>query len=201
MLRVLLALSAGAVQILRQRGFWVALVASFLVPRVFQPGGHKVRLRACGIDAPCARPSLAGQRGAACAPQAQAPCLPASVHGGAPGPSWGAPYDAPRSDAAQHEERPARWWPRRRPGAAPAAKPAGPAAPRNLWDFRRARPLFSDAVRPAPRERLGGTPGWAASGWPAPRPARRGACRLARPPAGRCLPWETMFATRRCSLQ
>ncbi len=44
MLRVLLALSAGAVQILRQRGFWVALVASFLVPRVFQPGGHKVHL-------------------------------------------------------------------------------------------------------------------------------------------------------------
>ena len=61
----------------------------------------------------------------------------------------------PNGAPVRATEPQARWWPRRRAAAPdPAAKGTGPAGspgpPRTLWEFRRSRPLFSDAVRALP---------------------------------------------------
>ncbi|KAK9832525.1 hypothetical protein WJX81_005421 [Elliptochloris bilobata] len=124
MVRALLALAAGTWGVLKQRGFWVALAASFLFSRVYQPGALKV-------EAPCrAGPWVTGS------------ASPAAV-----------PYNVLQRDAAPRVQAPSRWWPHRRKATAapdpPAASGAGagaPGPPRSLWEFRRARPLFSDAV-------------------------------------------------------
>ena len=83
--------------------------------------------------------------------QVEAPCAAAPWEAGSANPAAVPQQPMLSREAAPREEGPSRWWGSRRrapPEAAAGRAPPGAApAPRTLWEFRRARPLFSDAVR------------------------------------------------------